>query len=247
MDTMLVRSWYKITQILRAGEEYATFVAVDIESREKTECLLNVYEGDLGRRFADGFEKLQHCPEYMGMFVTNGALVAVFKQKMVGNSIDDLFYKGARVDWKTRLGYAQKLIHLALSVWEYPPEIGCATFLTENLCVMRDGMQLSVNYSIPPINGANRRELIMLMSDQIRKVLAKRFAMSVKELDFLDKLHTYTSVPVLYSEWQDISRELAEEYERTDKMLWPLNWWHYTVRHVKRWFKKRFPRTKRRG
>lgn len=42
---MLIRSRYKVTHVQLAQEGYAALLAVDIESRDKREYLLNVYVG----------------------------------------------------------------------------------------------------------------------------------------------------------------------------------------------------------
>ena len=131
MNALLIKSRYKVTHVLHASEEYAACLAVDIESREKTEYLLNVYEGALSRQYVNSFDLLHHCPEYVGMFIDAGALVAVFRAAAAPD-IDSVFYKGADVPWETRLHYAQLVMHLALTVSGFPAQIGCAALLSRN-------------------------------------------------------------------------------------------------------------------
>ena len=87
MEAMLIRSRYKVTHVQLAQEGYAALLAVDIESRDKREYLLNVYEGELVKRYVACFDQLRHCPQYHGMFMDRGSLVAVF-DSVEGDPID---------------------------------------------------------------------------------------------------------------------------------------------------------------
>lgn len=241
MDMLLIKSRYKVTQTLHVEENYAAFLAVDIGNREKGEYLLNVYEGALAKRYANCFERLRHCPEYVEMFLADGALVAVFtfKQK---NNIDSLFYQGAEIDWRIRVHYAQQLFHLALSVSDFPPEIGCAALLSANLCVLPQEQGLSVNYMVQPLAGANSRELVYLLADQIQKIFIKRFDSANAELKFLETLNSgrFKSVTPLYSHWLEVKQKIIAEQEEISGM----GALHRSLRliwlNIKRWFKHIF-------
>jgi len=215
MEAIIIKSRYKVTQVLHVEPGYAALLAVDIESRDKAEYLLNVYEGALSKRYVSVYDSLKHCPEFTGMFLSGGELVAAFKYKRSQN-IDDVFYKGAAVDWKARLHYAQLLFHLALTVSNYPYEIGCAAFLSRNLEVQIKDMKLAVNYIVSPIEGTSSRELICLLTDNIHKVLIRRFCMSADERNFLEDLDSgvYKSPVAIYSAWQGVMVKLTEEYEK---------------------------------
>ena len=78
MDAILIRSRYKVTHIQYAQDQYAALQAVDLESREKREYLLNVYEGELVKSYVDSFDRLRHCAAYHGLFMDQGNLVALF-------------------------------------------------------------------------------------------------------------------------------------------------------------------------
>jgi len=235
VDAILIKSRYKVTQVLYACEDYAALLAVDLESRDKTEYLLNVYDGTHGRRYVGIFEQLRHCREYMEKFVSDGALTVVFTFKPA-TGIDDVFYKGAVNDWLTRVHYAQLLFHLALSVSDFPPEIACAAFLSRNLKVLPSDKQLAVNYVIPPMDDLNAREVIFLLSDQVRKVLTRRFCMSVLERKFLESLeaNAFTSIIALYSEWQEVMKTITVEYERVYKMWLPRRLLHFAISRLRR-------------
>jgi len=240
VDAILIKSQYKVTQVLHVQDRYAALLAVDIVSRDNNEYLLNVYEGALGKQHADLYERLLHCPEYIGMFLSDGALVAVFKHKRAPD-IDEVFFKGAEIDWKMRIHYAQLLFHHALSVSDFPPEIGCAAFKSENLMILRNDMKIAVNYVVAPIDGANSREMIYMLADNICKVFARRFYMSNAELDFIERLETgtYRSMTVLYSEWQIVMAALTGEYEKVSNMNALRRALHFVFKRLGRALRKR--------
>ena len=215
MDAILIKSRYKVTQVLYVEQDYAALLAVDIESRDKSEYLLNVYEGALAKRYAGVYSSFKHCPEYVSMFLADSALVAVFKYKRA-QDIDDVFFKGAAIDWKTRLQYAQLLFHLALSVSDFPPELACAAFLARNQKILSNDMKLFINYIASPIEGAGSRELIFLLTDSIRKVLIRRFYMSRLERNLIAQIESgaLASVTTIYSAWQEAYDKLTKEYEK---------------------------------
>lgn len=246
MDAILIKSRYKVTHILRVEQDYAALQAVDVESREKAEYLLNVYEGALSRQYVKSFDKLRHCAAYRGMFMADGALAAMFTYKE-GEDIDSLFYKGADVAWDVRVEYAQLLFHLALSVCDYPSEVGCATFLTQNLIVLPKDRQLYVNYVVQPLGELNSRELVYLLTDQIRKVFVKRFASPNAELAFMETLglHAFTSVPPLYSFWLEAKARIEAEYEKIYKKGSLQRGLYLVFMNLARWAKKTFKKKKR--
>ena len=59
------------------------------------------------------------------MFLEGESLVTVFDD-CGGVPIDQVFYRGDRHSWQTRLDYAQALLHRALSMADLPPEVSCA-------------------------------------------------------------------------------------------------------------------------
>jgi len=215
LDAILIKSRYKVTHVLYAEGDYAACLAVDIESREKTEYLLNIYESELKRRYVRCFAELRHCSEFEGMFIADDALVAVFRAAEAEN-IDSVFYKGADSPWDERLLYAGLVMHLALSVSDFPPEIGCAALLSRNLLIHRKTGRISVNYVALPLEGMNARELVFLLGDQIEKIFLKRFSSADAEIEFVQKLKlgAFTSLPPLYSYWLEMKKEIEAQYER---------------------------------
>ncbi|MDR1298700.1 MAG: hypothetical protein LBJ84_00415 [Oscillospiraceae bacterium] len=218
MEISLIRSRYKVTSVIRAEDGYAALRAVDIERGDKREYLLNVYEGASARRYAACFDSLRRCPEFREVFLSEGALIAAFEYTDAP-CIDRLFYVGADIPWALRVQYARLLLHLALTVSDYPLEIACAAFYSDNLIPLRKEAGLAVNYIVQPA-AANARELIYLLSDQLRKVLLRRFGSTGAEHDFLDLLESgrYDSVGKIYSRWHEIEPAVEEEYARLEAM-----------------------------
>ena len=216
MDAILIKSRYKVTHVLHAQENYAALVAVDVESREKDEYLLNVYEGELIKRYVGVFDRLRHCTEYGGMFMDRGdSLVAVFRSQE-GRPIDEVFFKGAQLDWRLRLDFAEALFHLALLISDYPPEVSCAAFLSCNLRVLVNERRLAVNYEVRPLENMNARELTYLTVDQVKKVLLRRYDSPAEEIKFLDLLNEnlFLNPVALYSHWQRNKAAVRADYEK---------------------------------
>ena len=242
----LINSRYKVTRILHAEPDYAALQAVDIESREKTEYLLNVYEGALGRRYADCFDRLQYCPEYMEMFLTDGALVAVFKLDTSAD-IDAFFYKGADIPLETRVSYAGALFHLALCVFNYPPEISCAVLFSQNLHVRPTDKGFAANYIIAPIDGLqagpNHREFFYLLYDQVKKIFLLRFDSEDAEIELLEDMRQALerggniSMSALYAHWLDIGEEMLAQSEKTAAMNPVERFGHFAFLCLKRGYR----------
>ena len=251
MDAILINSRYKVTHVLYAQTDFAAVLAVDIESREKTEYLLNVYENDLKRQYVSCFSALKFCPEFVRMFISEGVLVAVFRA-VEGDDIDSVFYKGADIPWDERLRYAQLVMHLALSVSDYPHEVGCAALLSRNLLVFRSTERIAVNYAVLPLDGMNARELVFLLGDQIEKILIKRFSSADAEIEFVQALKSgaYKSVPPLYSFWMEAQKEIRAQYERIYKKSALTRSLYLVFLNIRRWFRRTFRRNapkKRKG
>ena len=152
MGAMLVRERYKVVWVLDAREDYAFAEAVDILDREKGACLLNIYEGPLLRAYLPCFDQMQNCPAFRGMFLDGESLVTVF-DTCGGEPIDRVFYRGDHHDWRTRLDYAERLLHQALSMADLPPEVSCAAMLSENVRIDLKGDTLALRFQVVPLEG----------------------------------------------------------------------------------------------
>ncbi|MDR0858889.1 MAG: hypothetical protein LBN97_07660 [Oscillospiraceae bacterium] len=217
----VIKAKYKVTQILGLRKDYATLSAVNIMERERGEYILNVYESDaLSRRYAAIYDELLHCPDFIEIFLSDNALIAVFKASY-GKPIDDVFYKGANLPavekgeaaWETRLHYAEALMHLALTISDFPLEISCAALLSENLYI--DNNTFQVRYAVSPLAAADKREFRYLLGDQMFKILLP--AVSAPKLlgAFLEKFYSEEadSITKLYSEWRELLPEITNAYK----------------------------------
>lgn len=225
METMLIKEQYKVIRALDVQESYAFLETVDIKDREKTACLLNLYEGDLLPVYLDVFDRLQDCPAYHGAFIAEGSLAAAFEHTE-GTSIDQVFYRGAKVDWRTRLEFAELLLHSALSMANYPPEVSCAVMLSENVLTDLIGGRLRFRWKILPMEGMNGRELVYLTVDQLEKILIRRFESPLVELEFLQRLADgeCRSVVRLYALWRESKDAIAAAYEAGEKKNFIKRW-----------------------
>lgn len=240
MQTMLIKERYKVIRALEVQENYAFLETVDIKDRDKTACLLNVYEAELLPVYLDVFDRLEACPAYRGAFIADESLISVF-DCCEGTSIDEVFYRGARIDWRTRLEFAELLLHSALSMANYPPEVCCAAMLSENVMVDLSGARLRFRWKVLPLEGMNGRELVYLTVDQLQKILIKRFESPLEELELLQRLGSgeCQSVVRLYSVWRESKDAIAAAYEANEKKNFVKRWLSYLWNHVKWNWKQR--------
>ena len=103
-----------------------------------------------------------------------------------------------------------------LSMADLPPEVSCATFLSENLLVDERNRELRLRYHVVPLEGMNARELVYLTCDQAHKILLSRFSSPRAELEFLDELDRGICLNVvqLYALWRERSQEIQTAYEK---------------------------------
>lgn len=229
MEAILIRERYKMIRVLKTGENYACAEAVDILDREKPSCLLNVYEGPLLRVYLSCLSHFSNfsdpsnpsgskSPPWKEVFVEGESLVLVFALRE-GQKIDQVFYRGSRHTWQERLCLAEALLHEALNMADFPPQMSCAALLSENVLVNTAEKQVQMRFLLPPLEDVNPRETVYLACDQLRKILLPRFASPQEELDFLDELDQGTCLNVvqLYGLWRRRKPEIQAAYERLDK------------------------------
>ena len=218
MQTMLIKEKYKVIRAVDVHENYAFLEAVDIKDRDKSACLLNIYEEELLPVYLDVFDRLENCPGYRGAFIADSSLVAVFEH-CDGSNIDQVFYRGADVDWRTRLEFAEQLLHHALSMANDPPEISCAVMLSENVLPDLAGRRLQFRWRILPMEGMNGRELVYLTVDQLKKILLRRFWSPIEELEFMQRLEDgeCRSVIRLYSLWREYKASIEAAYVKDEE------------------------------
>lgn len=248
MESMLIREQYKVVHVLAAQENYAAMEAVDIQNRENNTYLLNVYEGELLKPYLRTFHELRGCSAFHEMFVWHGSLVAVFRCRQ-GTNIDQVFYKGTQVDWQTRLTVARALFHQALSAWEYPSRVSCATLLSVNLALVMEECPLAVNYMIPPLEEMDRRELVLLLSDQIKKVLIHRWDSPMEERRFVRELCSgeETSAVRAYGRWVAEEPVIRAAYEKMNGMNRLSRWLHLLGVNLHDWLQIRMKQQREGG
>ena len=240
MDTLLIRERYIVVQVLETRENYAFAEAVDILDREKNSYLLNIYEGPLLRIYLPCFDQLRTCPDFQGVFLEGESLVAVFRYR-TGTPIDQVFYRGDKHDWSSRLEYAQQLLHQVLNMADLPHQVSCAALLSENVLINENSQALSLRFQVAPMEEMNGRELVYLACDQLYKILLPRFSTPLAQLELLDQLDegTCTTAVQLYSLWREREPELRAAYEALEKKNFFRRWCSLAWGRVKRRFAKR--------
>ena len=235
MEAMLVRERYKVVRVIESREDYAFAEAVDILDREMGECVLNLYEGPLLRRYLSCFDRLKDCPAFRGMFLDGKSLVAAF-QDCGGIPIDQVFYKGDSHSWQDRLYYAGELLQAALNLADLPPEVACPLLLSDNVLVDPINRRICLRFHIVPMEGMNPREAVYLAGDQIRKILRPRFSSPREELALLDQLDRggCANVVQLYGLWREHSGEIREAHQALDKKNFVRRWCSLLAGHLKR-------------
>lgn len=234
MHTMLIKERYKVVRALAVQKSYAFLETVDIKDRDKAACLLNIYEEELLPVYLDVFDRLSDCPDFLGAFIAEGSLVSVFEYRD-GCTIDQIFYRGASMDWRLRIEFAELLLHKALTMANYPPEISCAAMLSDNLLVDLSGRRLLSRWQIVPMEGMNGRELVYLAVDHLKKILIKRFESPMEELEFMYRLDNdeCRSVIQLYSLWRMSRNTIEEAYGVNKKKNAIRRWFSHLWTNIK--------------
>ncbi len=240
MDTVLVRERYKIVRVLEAENDYAFAESVDIIERETPVRLLNIYEGEWMPEYARIFSDLRDCPSFCEAFLAEESLVAAFLP-CSGTPINRVFYRGADWQWRDRLAFAEQLLHQALSMANLPPAVSCAAMLSDNVRVDVDEKRISLRFRIRPMEEMNARELALLASDHVRKILAPRFRQGDAEYAFCQQLEQggFPSIVPLYSYWHRAREEMIAEYEALDKKNAIKRWFSFLWKNLKRFFRRK--------
>lgn len=218
MDALLIRERYKVVRVLDARDNYAFIEAVDILDREQSTCLMNLYEGPQLRAYLPCYDRARSCASFLDMFLEGESLVTVFRDYQ-GKPIDQVFFRGDKHDWRTRLDYAGLLLHQALNMADLPVELSCAAMLSENVLVSEEDREIRLRFKVAPLEGMNPRELVYLTGDQLRKILLPRFNTPREQMDFLDEAlgGKYVTIVQLYSLWREWKGRIQEAYEKLEK------------------------------
>ena len=242
MEAILIRERYKVVCVLCAAEEYACVEAVDIQDRETPVCLVNLYEGEQFHRYWKIYAsmKQEECPALRRLFLDGQTMVAVFDNSR-GVGIDQLFYDGDRRSWRERLDYAEALLHAALTLANYPPELSCAAMCSDNLLFAPGEARVCFRYQISPMEGMNPRELVLLTGDQLKKILPRRPECPDAALELLDRVEQggFPTVVQLYGAWRGARDKIREDYEEWEKKPFVGRWIAVARRQAKRKIRRR--------
>ena len=237
MDTVMVRERYKIVRVLEAENDYAFAESVDITERETPVRLLNIYEGDWLPVYARIYSGLEGCAAFCETFLAEDSLVAVF-QPCGGVPIDRVFFRGAEWSWQDRLTFTEQLLHQALEMTDLPPAVSCAAMFSDNVRVDPVEKRVMLRFRIRPMEEMNARELALLASDHVRKILAPRFQQGDAEYDFCRMLAQggFLSIVPLYACWHRMREQITAEYEALDKKNAIKRWFTFLWKNLKRLF-----------
>ena len=219
METFLIKEQYKIIRLIRLEEHFAAVHAVDVTSRSNEQYILNIYDGELVKKYVGQFNELHNCPDYVGMFVRDESLVVVFKYSD-GKPIDQCYYLGDNCNTGECVFYADRLFKETLAVSDFPPMISCAMLMSEQVRLRKTERDFVLRPVIVPVGEVNERELVLLLKDHIQKILHVRFttASSVRRyLRELDEI-TFKSVVQMYSHWCARKPEMEAEEAKFENM-----------------------------
>ena len=242
MESALIRERYKVVRVLYTAENYALAEAVDIQDRETPVYLLNLYEGELLHRYGKIFSTVDSggYASFHRVFLEGATLVAVFSSSS-GENIDSLFYSRDQWEWRERLEYAEILLHEAMTLVNLPPELSCAVLLSENVFFLPKDKKIQLRCKILPMEDMNPRELTLLVSDQLKKILPRKLRSVDAELDFMERLDT-TGFPTMvpfYAAWRTAREQITQEYEAWEKKGFIRRWLAVFLRRIKRRWKRR--------
>lgn len=240
MAAILVKERYKIVCVLYTDENYACAEAVDILDREKSEWLLNIYEGPALRRYLPRFENMSGCAAFRDMFLDGESLTAVFAPCR-GTEIDQVFYKGDSHPWRERMDFAELVLHEALNMADLDPLVSCPAMVSENVFVDLAEKRVRLRFLVAPMEDMNARELVFLTCDQVKKILRPQLFVPGELLDFLDELDRgrCPGVVQLYALWRECSPGIVRGYEALYKKNAFWRFWKALWIRFKRALKRR--------
>lgn len=212
METLIVKGRYKVIRVLRTGEHFAAVQAVDITDSSNGQVILNIYDGPLLKPYIGYIEGLRHCAEYVELFLFEESAVAVFRYRE-GKNIDSTFCLGHKVPLSECMKAAGRLIEKTIAISDYPPNVSCPLLMTEQLFYAEKQADFSFSHIIVPLPEMNARELCLLLTDQLRKILTIRYDTPLALRRLIRRMDRcpYTSVLQLSSSWHEIIPEVEKE------------------------------------
>ena len=213
----LIQERYKIEYRITESEDYVAYRGVDIEDREKKVYLLNVYSGSNAKKFVKVFLDLKNCPEYKGLIVEEGCLIAVFDYRS-GEKIVDVFKKNAHRSEEYRLKSAGQLLNIGLIAESYPDEIRKRMINYKNFCVKASSERIDINFMLEPETYNN--DYLQILINCLRVILPRSFSEPEKEREFfLDlKKRPVKDGIELYARWKKAFPDIESEYHKQINM-----------------------------
>lgn len=212
METLIVKGKYKVIRVLRTEDHFAACVAVDITDPGNGKVLLDIYDGELLKPYIGYFSGLRHCAEFQDLFLFEESAVAVFSYAE-GKTVDDAFFMGHRVPLPDCIEAADRLVEKTIAISDWPANVSCPLLLTEQLLYEKHQNDFRFSYVIVPLPKMNERELCLLLSDQLKKILMIRIDTPLKVREFVRSLDDtpYESVLKLSSVWHTVREEIRGE------------------------------------
>ncbi len=221
MEGTLIRERYKVVRVLLSEPEYTAVQAVDIQERQRPDCLLNLYEGETlrqcGRFYAD--LRAEDCPGFRRVFMDgqNKKLAVVFESAQ-GEPFGTLLDRKKKLDREQRFAWIECLLHAALTLNNAPAEIAAAALRPENILVNERAGTLALRFVIPPPRGT--AEPVRAAEARALELYPRKFCVTDAEYTLLDRMNagSFGSLAELYGGWRKASEQIAEEYAQWKDM-----------------------------
>lgn len=214
MEGTLIRERYKVVRVLLSEPEYTAVQAVDIQERQRPDCLLNLYEGEALRRCGRFYADLsaEDCPGFRRVFMDgqNKTLAVVFESAQ-GEPFETLLGK-KKLDREQRFVWIERLLHAALTLNNAPAEIADAALRTENILIHESGGTLSLRFVIPPPREA--ADPVRAAAAHVLELYPRKCCVTDAEYALLDRMMApaFGSLAELYGCWHKANEQIAEEY-----------------------------------
>lgn len=209
---------YKLIRLLDQAEGFAAYSALDIESSQREQVILNVYAGrEAIRSMVPRYYGMDAgvCRDFCRTFTEDGAFSAVFALHE-GQYAEHALPRRGGPDAQLREDYAESLLHAALENAGMPPELLAAMLRMGNIEVQEKNRRLCINACIPPI-GQEAEAPTQALSALLERVLGRKWSVCDEQIAFLDNAREgkYDSVSALYSAWRELLPVMRQDREKT--------------------------------
>lgn len=222
MKGILIRERYKVVRVLRAEPGFAAVEAVDIQERERPDCLVNLYDGEALRRCSRFYAGLRQedCPSFRKLVLDgeNKTLAVVFERPQ-GIPFPAFLNSEKKMKREQRLEWTERILHAALTLNNLPWEMACAALEPENLLLRPDEKRAELRFMVPPPAGGEERPE-RAAAGRVLSLLSYRQCATVAETAFLDRLRAgdFGSLAELYAFWRRTEEAIEEETAKTSQL-----------------------------